>query len=376
MRYTISRGTFMSFRSRRVIISTPFYMGFLFFLLKYIFLLIGDVNEACLIILAILIGSFHLIPMFFEAKKSTVFWRMVSTIDGVCMWASLMFVIDLAIIYLLRMFIHIPDILIYILLAAVPILGIYNYYKAHKLTVNARILEFDNLTRDINIVHLSDVHFGSVRHCEIIHKISSKLKELEYDCDIAIISGDLADGSSIIEEDDFMELKDVGMPIVFTPGNHDFYMGIDNVVRACKNADVIVLDNDCLEFKNLNIYGLTYSFDEIEMPTADELKSKISQNLVNILVYHVPYNWEEFSSLGFDVQLSGHTHGGQFYPVVNFSWILFKYNMGLFKNDLGKYLHVTTGVGSMDTPMRWGTDSELVILKLRKNDSLKKDRVY
>ena len=376
MRYTISRGTFMSFRSRRVIISTPFYMGFLFFLLKYIFLLIGDVNEACLIILAILIGSFHLIPMFFEAKKSTVFWRMVSTIDGVCMWASLMFVIDLAIIYLLRMFIHIPDILIYILLAAVPILGIYNYYKAHKLTVNARILEFDNLTRDINIVHLSDVHFGSVRHCEIIHKISSKLKELEYDCDIAIISGDLADGSSIIEEDDFMELKDVGMPIVFTPGNHDFYMGIDNVVRACKNAEVIVLDNDCLEFKNLNIYGLTYSFDEIEMPTADELKSKISQNLVNILVYHVPYNWEEFSSLGFDVQLSGHTHGGQFYPVVNFSWILFKYNMGLFKNDLGKYLHVTTGVGSMDTPMRWGTDSELVILKLRKNDSLKKDRVY
>lgn len=376
MRYTISRGTFMSFRSRRVIISTPFYMGFLFFLLKYIFLLIGDVNEACLIILAILIGSFHLIPMFFEAKKSTVFWRMVSTIDGVCMWASLMFVIDLAIIYLLRMFIHIPDILIYILLAAVPILGIYNYYKAHKLTVNERILEFDNLTRDINIVHLSDVHFGSVRHREIIHKISSKLKELEYDCDIAIISGDLADGSSIIEEDDFMELKDVGMPIVFTPGNHDFYMGIDNVVRACKNADVIVLDNDCLEFKNLNIYGLTYSFDEIEMPTADELKSKINQNLVNILVYHVPYNWEEFSSLGFDVQLSGHTHGGQFYPVVNFSWILFKYNMGLFKNDLGKYLHVTTGVGSMDTPMRWGTDSELVILKLRKNDSLKKDRVY
>ena len=376
MRYTISRGTFMSFRSRRVIISTPFYMGFLFFLLKYIFLLIGDVNEACLIILAILIGSFHLIPMFFEAKKSTVFWRMVSTIDGVCMWASLMFVIDLAIIYLLRMFIHIPDILIYILLAAVPILGIYNYYKAHKLTVNERILEFDNLTRDINIVHLSDVHFGSVRHREIIHKISSKLKELEDECDIAIISGDLADGSSIIEEDDFMELKDVGMPIVFTPGNHDFYMGIDNVVRACKNAGVIVLDNDCLEFKNLNIYGLTYSFDEIEMPTADELKSKINQNLVNILVYHVPYNWEEFSSLGFDVQLSGHTHGGQFYPVVNFSWILFKYNMGLFKNDLGKYLHVTTGVGSMDTPMRWGTDSELVILKLRKNDSLKKDRVY
>lgn len=41
-------------------------------------------------------------------------------------------------------------------------------------------------------------------------------------------------------------------------------------------------------------------------------------------------------------------------------------NKGLFKNNLGKYLHVTTGVGSMDTPMRWGTDSEIVILKLKK----------
>ena len=46
---------------------------------------------------------------------------------------------------------------------------------------------------------------------------------------------------------------------------------------------------------------------------------------------------------------------------------MFKYNKGLFKDDLGNYLHVTTGVGCMDTPMRWGTDSELVILKLRKN---------
>ena len=40
------------------------------------------------------------------------------------------------------------------------------------------------------------------------------------------------------------------------------------------------------------------------------------------------------------------------------------------ENNLGKYLHVTTGVGSMDTPMRWGTDSELVVLKLRKNQGV------
>ena len=91
----------------------------------------------------------------------------------------------------------------------------------------------------------------------------------------------------------------------------------------------------------------------------------IKEGLVNIIIYHVPYNWQGFSRMGFDIQLSGHTHGGQFYPVINFADLIFKYNRGLFKNTLGKYLHVTTGVGSMDTPMRWGTDSELVILKLK-----------
>ena len=356
----------MSFRTRRVLISTPFYMIFQFFLLKYIFLLIGDVNDACLIFLSIFVGFIRCIPMFFETKKSTGLGRLLSTVDGVWMWASLMFFIDILVIYLIRMFITIPKPFIYILLAIVPILGIYNYYKAHKLVVNEKVLRIDNLTQDVNIVHLSDVHFGSVRHKEIIHKIALKLKELESSCDIAIISGDLTDGSSAVEKNDLIELSEVKMPIIFTPGNHDFYIGIDNVTEACKNAGIIVLDNDSFEFKNLNIYGLTYSFEDIEMPSVDEIKSKINPDFVNIINYHVPYHWEEFSALGFDIQLSGHTHGGQFYPAVNFAWIMFKYNMGLFKNDQGKYLHVTTGVGSMDTPMRWGTDSELVILKLRK----------
>lgn len=356
----------MSFRTKRVLFSVPFYIIFQFFLLKYIFLLFGGVDDVILIVISILIGLMRCIPMFFEERKSTTVGRFFQTVDGIWMWASLMFLIDVVLIYVLNSFITLPKFIVYILLAIVPVLGVYNYYKATKLVVNSKILEFDNLNRNINIVHMSDVHFGSVRHKQIISQIAEKLKELEDSCQIAIISGDLADGSSVVEPHDFEGLKDVKMPIVFTPGNHDFYMGIENVIEACQNAGIIVLDNDNFEFENLNIYGLTYSFDDIPTPTPDEIKNNLNPNLINIINYHVPYNWEEFSSLGFDIQLSGHTHGGQFYPVVNFANILFKYNKGLFKNKSGNYIHVTTGVGSMDTPMRWGTDSELVILKLRK----------
>ena len=355
----------MSFRTKRVIISTPFYMIFEFFLLKYTFLLLGLYNNICVIILTLFIGMLRLVPMFFESKKSTAICRFLANIDGVWMWASVMFLIDILIIYMIGMFIPLSFEINGLLLAVVPILGIYNYYKAHKLVINEKTLKLENLARDINIVHLSDVHFGSVRHKDIIRQITDKLKELEDSCEIAIISGDLADGSSIVEKDDFLAFKEVNMPIIFTPGNHDFYMGIENVFEACKNAGIIILDNDSMEFECLNIFGLTFSFEDKSRPKFDE--SLIKEGFVNIINYHVPYYWDEFSKIGFDIQLSGHTHGGQFYPAVYIAEIIFKYNMGLFKNNLGKYIHVTTGVGSMDTPMRWGTDSELVILKLKRD---------
>ena len=119
-----------------------------------------------------------------------------------------------------------------------------------------------------------------------------------------------------------------------------------------------------MEFDSLNIYGLTFSFADRQSPKFDS--SLIKPEKLNIINYHVPYFWDEFSELGFDLQLSGHTHGGQFYPAIWFTNLMFGYNMGLFRNKSGKYLHVTTGVGSMDTPMRWGTDSEIVVLKLKR----------
>lgn len=343
----------------RVLVITPFYMLFEFFLIKYLLLLICDVNDFYILALTVLVGLIHFFPMIFEQNKSRKLTRFLTTIDGVWMWASCMFLIDIVIIYLL----NINSEIRLILLAIVPVLGVYNYCHAHKLVVKRKYLD---LGEDVSIAHISDVHFGSVRHKEIINQIKDKLIELEDECDIVIISGDLADGSSVVEADDFMPFSDVKTPIVFTPGNHDFYPGIDNVVQACKNAGIIVLDNQSMEFGNLNIFGLTYSFSHTEEV---DVKSFVKKDKTNVIIYHVPYRWDEFSEMGFKLQLSGHTHGGQFYPVVLFANKMFKYNMGLFKNEYSSYLNVTTGVGSMDTPMRWGTSSELVILKLKKEDS-------
>lgn len=357
----------MSFRTRRVLFSTPLYMLFEFFLMKYLFLLFGGIDDLYTLLFTLIFGVLNVVPMLFEEKKSRFITRLMDKISGLWIWVSLFILIDLIILYTAGLFIQIPETVKIISLILIFLLGVYNFYKAHKLVINKKTIELDNLDEEINIVHLSDVHFGAIRHGEVIRKLKNKLKELENTCDLAIIAGDLADGSCIVEEDDFKELKDVNIPIIFTPGNHDFYPGIENVYKACTNADIKILNNSGIKFKGVNIFGLTYSFGDIETVSFSELKSFINEDEVNIIIYHVPQNWEEFSKLGFDIQLSGHTHGGQFQPIV---WIANRlmYNMGLFKGQINgkdKYLHVTTGVGVMDYPMRWGTDSELVILKLK-----------
>ena len=359
----------MSFRTRRILISTPVFMIIEFILLQYLFSLYSIRNNLILTIIILILGAMQCIPMLYEQRKSTVIGRFFSTIFGVWEWIFLMLLMYLIIIFILGFFATIPTSILSIILLTIPLIGIYAYKNAHRIVIKERTLEFDNLEEEYNIIQISDVHFGSVRHKQIIKDLTRKLDKLSENNELIFISGDLADGSCIIEEDDFIEFKNINIPIIFTSGNHDYYPGLESVHRACKKAGIIILENEGMQYKKLNIYGLSFSFEDIEMPTAEELKEFFRGDMINIVNYHVPMGWDELSDIGFDIQLSGHTHGGQFYPVVWFGNYMYEgHNMGLFEkriNDSNHYLHVTTGVGSMDIPMRWGTNSEIVVLKLR-----------
>ena len=113
-------------------------MLFYFFLLKYTFLLLGGLEDSYVLLLTILFGILHIVPMLFEAKKSRKVTRFLSMVYGVWMWAAVMLLIDIVVIYVIGSFINISHEIVLILLAIVPVLGIYNYYHAHKLVVNEK----------------------------------------------------------------------------------------------------------------------------------------------------------------------------------------------------------------------------------------------
>lgn len=357
----------MSFRTRRVLTMTPLWMILEFFLLKYIFLLYGGLNDYITLGITVVLGLIQVLPMFFEERHSTRTGRFLSTLFGVWEWYVVMFLILTVALYIAGVFVSIPRNIISLCFAAVVLIGFYAYYNAHHIHVNSKTLELDKLSREIKIIHVSDVHFGSVRHHRILEDLKNKINTFD-DVGLVLVSGDIADGSCVVEEDDFLPLKDVDVPVIFTSGNHDYYPGIENVHRALERAGVVILENDRKVFDELNIYGLSYSFSPIETVSDEELASSTDADKVNIILFHVPYRFEEFIHLGYDVQLSGHTHGGQFYPIIWFGNHMFKYNKGLFEtsyNGRNRYINVSVGLGSMDVPMRWGTHSDIDLLTLK-----------
>lgn len=123
-----------------------------------------------------------------------------------------------------------------------------------------------------------------------------------------------------------------------------------------------------MKFKGLNIHGLGFRQDSdsfFDIPNW-EMMWNINKEENNLIIFHFPYYGNELQNFGFNIQLSGHSHGCQFYPAIFFAKLIFPYNKGLFENE-GNYLNVSEGVGTMGPPIRIGTNSSITLLKLRKN---------
>lgn len=260
-----------------------------------------------------------------------------------------------AVIFIINFFIKTPVIFNRFALVLVIGLFIYGYYNGHNPQIIKKTLYLDNLDEEINIIHLSDIHIGSVRTPDILKKVISKISKEDYD--FIIISGDIADGSNKIQPHDFDEFKKIKKPVIFTPGNHDYYTGIENVYKACENAGIMVLDNEQSKVKGLNIYGIGFGNNNVNF--------KINKDENNLLILHIPGNWDELIKKGFNIILSGHTHGGQFYPANIFVKLAFPLLRGLYKNEKN-YINVSDGVGTLGPPLRIGTKSEISLLKLKK----------
>jgi predicted MPP superfamily phosphohydrolase len=219
------------------------------------------------------------------------------------------------------------------------------------------------------VIQLSDVHIGTFARLARIRGIVEKVNALVPD--LVVITGDLVDeqASQLAPLEPILAALRARHGVLAVPGNHDFFAGIDEVVRRAATCGIRFLRNEKVTIAGaLQIYGIddpmgarlrggrSVPFESVLGPEVREQPS--------ILLYHQPIRYPRLAEMGVGLVLSGHTHGGQLWPLTYISRLFYPYVSGLFSIGTSHF-YVSRGTGTWGPPMRFGVPPEIVVIRLR-----------
>ena len=211
---------------------------------------------------------------------------------------------------------------------------------------------------------VSDLHLGHVRNAGFLRRIVRKLSQLHPD--VLFIPGDLYDGTAV----DLARLSkpwaDFSAPLgaYFVTGNHEQFTSPSKYLETVRQSGIHVLENEKIVLDGLQIVGVHYhDSTNVERFQSILRHVNLDRNAASILLVHNPNRLPVAADAGISLQLSGHTHRGQFFPFTEIvSRIYGKYAYGLNRfGDLTVY--TSCGAGTWGPPMRLGSNPEIVVIQ-------------
>jgi predicted MPP superfamily phosphohydrolase len=260
-------------------------------------------------------------------------------------------------------------------LASVAIV-FYGYFEALSIRTERVVIESPKIPEQIGgitIAQISDCHLGLIVRHGRLKRILSQVALAKPD--IIVSTGDLVDGQIDNLRGLAEILRDVNPPYgkFAVTGNHEFYAGLDQALSFTKNAGFTILRGEVSDVAGIvNIAG-------IDDPTAQRfglskgiseksLLSKIDPERFTILLKHQPVVDDSTEGL-IDLQLSGHTHGGQIFPFTFLVGLFYPAGSGLTRLENGSYLYVNRGSGTWGPPIRFLSPPEVTIIELVHKDT-------
>lgn len=258
----------------------------------------------------------------------------------------------------------VPRLYIIILFVLAILIGVYGIANANNVRITRLNIKLNNLSdswKGKTAVWISDIHLGQVRGESFSQQIVNKIDNLNPD--IVFIGGDLFDGVAA----DYNKLAEPFLKLnpplgtYFITGNHEEFDGKEKFIEAAESANMKILDNQLINKDGIQIIGVDYrdtsNLESFRKTLAD---LNLDKDKPAILLKHSPYYVEESEKAGVDLQLSGHTHQGQIFPIQYISRLIFYgYEFGLHK--LGDLLiYTSSGAGTWGLPFRLGTTPEIV----------------
>jgi predicted MPP superfamily phosphohydrolase len=230
------------------------------------------------------------------------------------------------------------------------------------------------------ILQLSDLHIGPFTHAPFVKKVIRASKKEHPD--LTVVTGDLVDGRVGDERgtfpfyagfaDEIRELsRESRLGVWAIPGNHDYYEGFDNTAAFMRKAGITMLRSRKADLGRIVLAGADDLDHETASRTAgmsksEELMESLSEREREkfvILLRHRPKI--EAVTIGmFDLQLSGHTHGGQLFSLPSSRHKIPGRPKGLLPLGRGSSLYVSNGAGCVGPPMRFFAPAEIVVFDL------------
>ena len=252
--------------------------------------------------------------------------------------------------------------------------GIFNAVSKPK--VKYVEIPIDNLPDSLNglkIVQFSDLHVGPTIKKSFVEKVVNQINELN--ADLIAFTGDLIDGSVESLRSDVEPLSKLSAKYgkYFITGNHEYYSGAKQWIEQVKLLGFTTLlnENKILEMDGSNflIAGVTdWSGGQFYADHKSDPHKAIQNNSnldLKILLAHQPRSVYKAIEAGFDIQLSGHTHGGQYFPYNFMAHIGQPFIKGLNKIDK-TWIYINQGTGYWGPPLRIGAPSEITLLRIVK----------
>ncbi len=241
--------------------------------------------------------------------------------------------------------------------------GVFNAQWTRITRIQVELANLPDTWRGRKAALVSDVHLGHVRNGNFLRRLVAKI--LQEEPDAVFIAGDLYDGTAIDAARAAAPLSQLTAPhgVYFVAGNHEQFGDDAKYLSAIEAAGVRILHNQKVDVDGLQIIGVPYrqagrgSLDRV-LHSLD-----VDRHRASILLLHAPDHPEVAEAAGVSLQLSGHTHLGQFVP---WSWmarrIYRQFVYGLSR--IGKMqVFTSSGVGTWGPPLRLGSNPEIVMLE-------------
>ncbi len=234
------------------------------------------------------------------------------------------------------------------------------------ITINKSNSDFDTL----NVVAVSDIHLGTM----VNHTKTKRLIKIINDLnpDLVLIGGDIIDDNlNVVKYYDLLtHFKDIEAKygVYSCMGNHEYlsraYTDLayfeENGIHILKDTTIKIDDKFYIIGRD-DIEGESISGKKRK--SLYELTKDIDFNLPVFLLDHQPYKLDETTKHGIDLQFSGHTHNGQFWPLNFITGLLFEEDWGYLKKK-DTHFYISSGYGTAVVPLRVGNNSEIVNFKI------------